>query len=596
MQAIKHAHERNARIVVSLLKQHGVKNIIVSPGSTNLPVVVSVQHDPYFHVYSCVDERSAAYMACGMAATTGEPVALSCTGATASRNYLPGLTEAYYRKLPVIAITSFNGDWNIGQLLPQTLDRRIVQNDVALVSVDLPVIKDETDALYCNRLVNQAILESIRHGGGPVHINLPTVYDNTMDPGSVPVSRCIRRYMPSDPFPEIGSHRNIVIHIGAHIRFSKEAEQSISDFADRYDAVVLCDHTSNYHGHNRLLGTLTTDNLHSGSAQWDALKPDLVISMGEISGDYPTTNYLKAVHAETWRVSLDGELRDRFDGLTKVFECDTEEFFKRYAAFGEQNGNTPVNRYFAQWEQYDESLRRSLPDLPYSGRWIAEQTAKRIPEKSIMHFAILNALRSWNYFELNPSIRCYCNTGGFGIDGALSTTFGSALAEPNTLHFVVIGDLAFFYDMNSLGNRDMMANIRILLVNNGIGDEMRMPYSTGFRLHGEELPYVCAQGHYRAQNAFDSLAKAWCEALGFKYMSASSKQEYLERLPEFLTTQSDSPIILECHTTPDDDSQAGGALQLLDQDYVNKKKLKDAIKNVVPDSMLRTAKTILSRK
>ena len=86
------------------------------------------------------------------------------------------------------------------------------------------------------------------------------------------------------------------------------------------------------------------------------------------------------------------------------------------------------------------------------------------------------------------------------------------------------------------------------------------------------------------------------EALGFKYMSASSKQEYLERLPEFLTTQSDSPIILECHTTPDDDSQAGGALQLLDQDYVNKKKLKDAIKNVVPDSMLRTAKTILSRK
>ena len=103
MQVIKHAHERNARIVVSLLKQHGVKNIIVSPGSTNLPVVVSVQHDPYFHVYSCVDERSAAYMACGMAATTGEPVALSCTGATASRNYLPGLTEAYYRKLPVIA-------------------------------------------------------------------------------------------------------------------------------------------------------------------------------------------------------------------------------------------------------------------------------------------------------------------------------------------------------------------------------------------------------------------------------------------------------------------------------------------------------------
>ena len=229
------------------------------------------------------------------------------------------------------------------------------------------------------------------------------------------------------------------------------------------------------------------------------------------------------------------------------------------------------------------------------GRWIAEQTAKQIPEKSIMHFAILNALRSWNYFELNPSIRCYCNTGGFGIDGALSTTFGSALAEPNTLHFVVIGDLAFFYDMNSLGNRDMMANIRILLVNNGIGDEMRMPYSTGFRLHGEELPYVCAQGHYRAQNAFDSLAKAWCEASGSSTClpQAAGIPRTAPGIPHNAIRQ---PIILECHTTPDDDSQAGGALQLLDQDYVNKKKLKDAIKNVVPDSMLRTAKTILSRK
>ena len=98
--------ERNVQIVISLLKQHGIHRVIASPGTTNMTFVGSIQNDPYFQIWSSVDERSAAYLACGMASETGEPVVLSCTGATASRNYMPGLTEAYYRKLPVLAITS----------------------------------------------------------------------------------------------------------------------------------------------------------------------------------------------------------------------------------------------------------------------------------------------------------------------------------------------------------------------------------------------------------------------------------------------------------------------------------------------------------
>ena len=98
--------ERTAQVVLALLKEHGIRKVIASPGTTNMALVGSMQSDPYFEMYSSVDERSAAYMACGLAAESGEPVVISCTGATASRNYLPGLTEAYYRKLPVFAITS----------------------------------------------------------------------------------------------------------------------------------------------------------------------------------------------------------------------------------------------------------------------------------------------------------------------------------------------------------------------------------------------------------------------------------------------------------------------------------------------------------
>ena len=93
-----YSSECNIQIVIALLKAYGIRKVIASPGATNLSFVASIQQDTWFDVYSSVDERSAAYIACGMAEESGEPVVLSCTGATASRNYMPGLTEAFYRK------------------------------------------------------------------------------------------------------------------------------------------------------------------------------------------------------------------------------------------------------------------------------------------------------------------------------------------------------------------------------------------------------------------------------------------------------------------------------------------------------------------
>ena len=84
-----------------------------------------------------------------IAAETGEPVAISCTGATASRNYMPGLTEAYYRKLPVLAITSTRGNHKVGHLIDQQIDRRNIPNDIAMESVTIPMVKDSEDERYC---------------------------------------------------------------------------------------------------------------------------------------------------------------------------------------------------------------------------------------------------------------------------------------------------------------------------------------------------------------------------------------------------------------------------------------------------------------
>ncbi|MFW2168186.1 2-succinyl-5-enolpyruvyl-6-hydroxy-3-cyclohexene-1-carboxylate synthase, partial [Enterobacter cloacae complex sp.6722794] len=91
-----------------------------------------------------------------------------------------------------------------------------------------------------------------------------------------------------------------------------------------------------------------------------------------------------------------------------------------------------------------------------------------------IHFGILNSLRTWNFYDLPNTVTSFSNVGGFGIDGGVSTLLGASLANPNKLYYGVIGDLAFFYDLNAIGNRHTANNLRILLVNNGKGTEFRM--------------------------------------------------------------------------------------------------------------------------
>lgn len=170
--------EVNTQMLIYLMKKHGVKKVVASPGTTNICFVASLQQDDFFEIYSSVDERSAAYMACGLAAECGEPVALSCTGATASRNYIPGLTEAFYRKLPVLAVTSTQHTGRIGQHVAQVIDRSNPLNDIVLTSVNIPTIHDEEDRWGYGIMLNKALLELTHRGGGPVHINLTTTYSD----------------------------------------------------------------------------------------------------------------------------------------------------------------------------------------------------------------------------------------------------------------------------------------------------------------------------------------------------------------------------------------------------------------------------------
>ena len=536
--------ERNNQIVIELLKYHGIKKIIVSPGATNVSFVASIQNDSFFELYSSVDERSAAYIACGLAEESGEAVALSCTGATASRNYFPGLTEAYYRKLPILAITSTMPIDRIGHNIPQMIDRTNVTNDIAKGSYYIPMVDHDDDEWKCTVAVNEAILELSHHGDGPVHMNVETRQSGTFDVSRIDYVQPIDRIESIDCMDGVPNldKKKIAIFVGAHSKWSDELLAAVDRFCRCYNAIVIGDHTSNYKGAYFVPSSLVTNQRNKKEI---FQKIDLMIHLGNVSG-----SYLSISPKEVWRVCTDGKLCDTFRKLRYVFEMEEVEFFEQLTIGKEEQDTT----WFKLWRDEYNSLRNNIHDIPFSNVWIAKQLSMSLPENSILHLGILNSLRSWNYFEIPKTVFAYSNTGGFGIDGIMSSALGASLAT-NNMVFCILGDLAFFYDMNSLGNRILRENLRIMIINNGHGQEFLTYGHRASQFGNVTEKYIAAAGHYG--NKSRTLIKHYAEDLGFKYISADSEESFEEVYKQFVTSNYiGAPIIFEIFTNDEDEREA----------------------------------------
>lgn len=575
--------EKHTRILIALMKAHGVRKIVVSPGATNICLVGSLQQDSYFELYSSVDERSAAYIACGLARESGEPVALSCTGATASRNYVPGLTEAYYSNLPILAITSTQYQGRVGHLCQQVIDRSVQMKDIAKKSIQLREIHTQEEEWDVTVSVNDALLELRRHGGGPVHINLMTSFSKDFSVRELPKVRMINRYFRGDDLPSLEG-KKIFIYVGTHVRWSRRLTDVVDMFCEHYNAVVVCEHISNYRGKYGVYPALlaSQEGMHNAH-----LKADIMIHIGQILGVY-----IEGEPEEVWRVHPDGEVRDTFRLLSKVFEMEEEQFFEYYVAVASHVGKKV--EYYEQFLDDCHALREKVPELPFSNAWIAQNTVNRLPSGCELHLGILNTLRTWSYFDIDhgKQIEIYSNTGGFGIDGMLSTLLGSSLATPDKICFGVIGDLAFFYDMNAVGNRHVEKNLRLMVINNGRGTEFRNYNHPAQRFGDDADSYMAAAGHYG--NRSPQLVKHYAQDLGYEYICASEKEEYLAIVDRFFTPERrDKPIIFEVFTDYAKESEALRILQHLDISI--SANAKNAAKGFIGDKGVDILKKILKK-
>lgn len=570
--------QENVRVVISLLKQYNIKHIVVSPGGTNIPFTQAVQEDSFFQCYSIPDERSAMYFAIGLYLQTGEIIATSCTSAQATRNYIPGLTEAYYKHAPILAITTSKLERFEFQDYMQAPIQTSLPIDSVKRSFDLPPITDENSRVQCIQNARNAILEVSHRNSGPVQLNIriTDTQQGLFEEVKLPEIRTIKRYMAWEEWEDISlKDKKILIVIGEHRPFSDKQKKAIDDFCENHNVVIYTNHCSNYHNKYSISG-----NLLASCGGLKYLSPDVFITIGGQTGDYSIYGALKKlVNVEHWRVSEDGDIVDTYNKLTKIFECPDFYFFNKL-----KENNSISHTYYEAWKTLNKELDFNV-ELPFSNLYIAQQLYKDIPDNSIMNFAILNSLRCWSYFPLHQSIQGYANIAAFGIDGCNSMLIGESMNTDN-LCFIVTGDLAFFYDMNALGIRHIKNNVRILLINNGGGAEFKL-MTNGWKANVHVDNYISANGH-------NGNAKGWAENCGFSYISASDKDSFL-KIKDSFTKENAKPMLLEIFTKEEDEVDAINKMLKANMICSKEDKIKSIICSILGNDNVSLIKKIIGK-
>ena len=533
---------KNVQIVIALLKAHNVTQLVLSPGGTNAAFVRGVQDDPSFTCYSVVDERSAMYFAIGLYLATGKIVATCCTSAQATRNYIPGLTEAFYRRIPILAITFSKHPRFTYQGYMQAPDQTSLPKDSVKYSFALPYVSNIHDKMMTERMVNEAILALTHRECGPVQLNIPMLdtelsLDNT---DSLPSVKKIERFNSKEiVFDDLISKR-ILIVVGENCIID---ELQLTKFVRSFNAVIYVNNLSNYHGEFTFFGNLFFSTI--SQEEFDLhYSPDILITIGGQTGDYPLYHKLAACKNsyEHWRITPNGDIQDTYDHLTRVYECSCNDFFSE----------SPIiesNHEYYELFVSDSGIIHTNMELPLSNAYIAQQLHDKIEPGSVMHFAILNSLRTWNLFPLNPNVSCYSNVAAFGIDGCMSTFLGHSVATEN-LCYLIIGDLAFFYDMNSLSIKYIKNNVRIILVNNNGGIEFK--HGSHSELNKDIDRYIAASGHFKN-------AEGWALSNKFIYRAVREKNDFIDSI-SMMTKSSEAPILLEVFTKDLDESKAHSLL------------------------------------
>lgn len=540
-----YSDKKNILQLVALLRAHEIRNIVLCPGSRNTPIIHTLANHPYFTCYSVTDERSAGFFALGLALSGGRPAAVCCTSGTALLNLHPAVAEAFYQQVPLVVISADRPASWIGQMDGQTLPQPNVFGPLVKSSVNLPEIHTSEEEWYCNRLVNEALLELNHHGKGPVHINVPIsepLFQFTAE--DLPDVRVITRYQGLNVYDR--QYDDLITRLNGYTkRMMVVGQMNLIYLFERKICKLLYKHFAwlTEHTGNQTVPGIPVKNfdaiIYSLPEEEQAkLVPDLLITYG----GHVVSKRLKQLlrkhpPKEHWHVAADGQVADTFCSLTTVIEMDPFEFLEKIAYLLE---NKPCE-YPKRWEQLSKQMAE--PDFAFSEMAAIGKVLKSLPTDAVLHLANSSTVRYAQLFQIPDSVEVCCNRGTSGIEGSLSTALGYAWAS-DKLNFVLIGDLSFFYDMNALWCNHLRGNLRIMLLNNGGGEIFQsLP---GLKMEARTHRFVTALHQTKAEG--------WAQERGFDYTAVHTMEELDAALLDFMQAdQQGNPKFMEVFTDKAED-------------------------------------------
>ena len=164
----------NILAVPEICSRHGITDAIIAPGSRNAPLTISFARHKNINCKVIPDERSAAFIALGIAQQTKRPVVLICTSGSAALNFAPAIAEAYFQQIPLLVLTADRPPEWIDQLDGQTIRQNNIYGNHVKRSFTIEVDQSHEDAKwFAQRQLNEGINLSKVFPAGPVHLNYP---------------------------------------------------------------------------------------------------------------------------------------------------------------------------------------------------------------------------------------------------------------------------------------------------------------------------------------------------------------------------------------------------------------------------------------
>ncbi|SFT55593.1 2-succinyl-5-enolpyruvyl-6-hydroxy-3-cyclohexene-1-carboxylate synthase [Lishizhenia tianjinensis] len=533
---------------VEQCKLNNLRNVVISPGSRNAPLTIAFSSDDFFKCISIPDERSAAFVALGMAEQLQEPVAVLCTSGSALLNYAPAVSEAFYRSIPLVVISADRPnmwvDQGDGQTIRQT---NALANHVRFETELKEHLRDDNEVWELCRKTDHAFQVATQAAKGPVHINFPftePLYDSS-EVAYTP-QKHLNLVAPKMTFDahQLEHFQNIwdktqkrMIIVG-QMPVNPKVQAQLVDLATDTSTVVLVENTSNC-THRSFIQCIDRTLNSISAEQEEDFAPDLLITIGGAVVSKRIKAFIRRNKIQHhWKVSEDFNFMDTYQKLTASFPMKAEQFFEEMPL---TKWSRNSNNYGGKWKQLDLQIQAQhdayFYDAPYADMSVFEMLLDYIPENSVLHFSNSSVIRYAQLFDAIPSIERYCNRGTSGIDGSTSTAVGAALARPDKLHTLITGDISFFYDSNALWNKVLPSNLRIFLINNEGGGIFKIIPGPGTTQALDE--FFTTRHQTKAEHL--------CKAYEVNYFKADNLQAIDGQMEDFYA-KLERPAIMEIFT------------------------------------------------